>query len=131
MELTSPPEMTTAITDLILAIYAIFLMNNLKKYKSKDNQTGIKIWMWIFGLTALVAFGGVPAHGLKAISEPGNIQYAYWMPLSFFLGMMISMFVVGVMYHWKGEIIIQGSLKVMLSLGIIFFPCDVDFIQIY
>ena len=120
MELTQPPEMTTALTDLVLGVFALFLAWRLRRYHRRD-ETGVAVWLWFFTLLGLTALGGVPAHGLKCFAEPGPAQYIYWMPYSLLPGVTVSVFVVGVIHHWKGAGYVRAATYVMLPVCALFF----------
>lgn len=117
MQWTTPPEMTTAVTDFLLGGLALALLLRLRPLANRD-PLRIRIWSWILGLLAVASFYGTIAHAV--VMSPATLN-AFWMPLSFILGMMVSLFVVAVLYEWRGEPVLRRGLAVMLSLGVIFF----------
>lgn len=117
MQFTSPPELTTAITDFILGCQSLIFLFMIRSYSRKE-PLKIRIWSWVFGLLATVSIYGAVVHGIVMDRET---QIALWMPLTFLLGMMVSIFAIGVMYDWKGSGVLKKATVTMLSLGVIFF----------
>lgn len=116
MQLTTPPEMTTAITDILLGFQALYVYGKIKNLPVKTTKT--KIWAWVFLLLVGTSFYGSIAHAV--VMEKWFLNL-FWHPLSFMLGMLVSMFVVGVVVEWKGESVFKSVLKIMIGLGILFF----------
>lgn len=117
MELTSPPEMTTAVTDFFLGCLVLFLFFRVRALKARE-PVKAGLWSWTLGLLAFASFYGTIAHALAMSKE---ILALVWMPLSFILGMMVSLFVVAMLYEWKGTRILKQAIAAMLSLGAVFF----------
>lgn len=117
MQWTTPPEMTTAVTDFLLGCLALLILFRLRPLADRAPMK-IKLWSWILGLLALASFYGTIAHAVVMSPETLN---AFWMPLTFILGMMVSLFVAAILYEWRGEPVLRKSLAVMLTLGVVFF----------
>jgi len=76
------------------------------------------LWAWAFGLLALAAALGAIAHGFK-MSPAANLRF--WQPLNLALGLVVALFVVGVVYDLWGLAAAQTVLPVMLAMGVAFF----------
>jgi hypothetical protein len=117
MQLTTPPEMTTAVTDFILGCLALGLLVRMRALKGMD-PVRAGVWSWVFGLFCLASLYGTFVH---AVAMPVEIRDLLWMPLSFILGMIVSVFVMAILVEWKGSAVLKRAAIVMISLGIIFF----------
>lgn len=116
MQLTTAPEITTAATDFILGCLTLFLLLRLRALRDAGPQR-IAVWSWVFGLLSAVSFYGTAAH---AVVMPKDVLDLFWMPLSFMLGMMVAVFVLAVLYEWKGAVVLKKGAWIAVSLGIIF-----------
>ena len=112
-----PTELTTAITDAILAFIAIVAAVYLKRVGEHDRSKYI-IWVWFFSLLASAAILGAIAHGFKMSKE---FNMLLWYPLTLSLSLSVSLFVVAVVFDILGQIIAYRILPLMLSIGICFF----------
>jgi len=117
MELTSPPEMTTAITDILLGCLVLVLFFRVRALKTRE-PVKAGLWSWTLGLLAFASFYGAIAHAVVMSKETLAL---FWMPLSFVLGMMVSLFAAAMLYEWKGTRILKRAIAVMLSMGALFF----------
>lgn len=118
MKLTdSPTEQTTAVTDAVLALVALGGLFYLRQIGERDPWKA-DLWAWAFGLLALAAGLGAVAHGFQ-MSEA--INKWFWRPLNLALGLIVALFVVGVIYDLWGRALAQLALPVMLGVGVIFF----------
>ena len=86
------------------------------------------LWAWAFGLLALAATLGTVAHGFK-MSEATNLLF--WQPLNLALGLVIALFVVGVIYDIWGLAAAQSALPIMLVVGVAFFGVTLLFPGIF
>ena len=111
--LTMPPESTTATTDAMLALCAIFVLVKIRALKSAP-PAKISLWSWFLFLLALASGYGAFLHGIVLGDE---LLGKLWVGLFFILGMMISVLFVAILYEWKGSIIIKPALAIMLPLG--------------
>ncbi len=117
MQLTVPPEMTTAVTDFLLGCLTLIIFFRVRALKTRE-PVKAGIWSWTLGLLAFASFYGTIAHGIVMSGETLNL---FWMPLTFILGMVVSVFVIAMMYEWKGTGMLKQSTAVMLSMGVLFF----------
>jgi len=112
-----PTEQTTAITDAILAVMAlaaaiyIYQLGQQQPWKAN-------LWAWIFGLLALAALLGVIAHGFKMADATRTIV---WYPLFLSLGLLVALFIVGVVYDNWSLAVARRLLPLMLVIGVGFF----------
>lgn len=113
----SSTEQTTAVTDAILALVALGGLLYLRQIGERDPWKA-GLWAWAFGLLALAAGLGAVAHGFQ-MSEATNGWF--WRPLNLALGLIVALFVVGVIYDLWGRALAQLALPVMLGAGVIFF----------
>jgi len=112
-----PTEQTTAITDAIMGVLAVACIYYIGMFKERNvYKTGI--WQWVFVFLAVSAFIGAIAHGFEMSKATNELL---WKPITLFFGMMVALFVVGVIYDLKGETAARKFLPVMIVIGIIFF----------
>ncbi len=120
-QFTTPPEMTTAITDGLFGLLAFYLAHLLKNSVSLR----IKIWKYVFAGIGLSAILGVPAHAFYQIAglNPPNLQAQtyYWAFLGFSLFLMASLLAVAVLYDLSGESSLKRNIKIMTVLGLLFY----------
>jgi len=112
-----PTEQTTAITDAIMGVLAVACIVYLGRAKER-NPYKTAIWQWVFVFLAFAAFIGAVAHGFEMSKATNEL---FWKPITFSFGMMVALFVVGVVYDLKGETAARRFLPVMAAVGIIFF----------
>ena len=113
----SPTELTTAVTDVVLAVLALLCSLTVLD----TGQTApwkADLWGGAFGLLALSGVLGAIAHGFKM---PGTASRWLWHALYLILGLIVGLFVVGVIYDGWGETAARWSLPVMVSTSLIFF----------
>ncbi len=110
-------EQTTAITDVILALLALGGTLYLRQIGQSDPWKA-NLWAWAFGLLALAAGLGAIAHGFQ-MSE--TVNQWFWRPLNLALGLVIALFVVGVLYDLWGLPQAQRALPIVIAMGIVFF----------
>lgn len=112
-----PTEQTTAVTDAILALLSLAGVLYLAQIGAKDPWKA-GLWACAFGLLALAAGSGAIAHGVQ-MSEAAN--WRFWRPLNMALGLVVALFVTGVIYDVWGPTQAQTVLPVLLIIGLIFF----------
>ncbi len=115
--ISSPTEITTAITDILLALVAggavIFLQC------SESNEIWkINAWSWAFVLMALSGFLGAIAHGLE-LTEAQHQRI--WHLINLSLGLTVSVFVIGVAYDLWGHAVAAKMLPWMVVCALLFF----------
>ena len=108
-----PTEQTTAVTDVILALWAAagaaYVYRIGQGYRWKTN-----LWILLLGLLALAAFLGSIAHGVKMAPA---IKTVLWYPIKLSLGLLVALFVVAVVYDVWGETIARRVLPIMVVIG--------------
>ncbi len=110
-------ELTTAATDLLIAVAALACLGVLRRSR-KANRQRVAIWSWVFGLLALASLLGAFAHGLAL--DPAA-QAWLWRPLYLALGLVVAMFVVGAVFDLRGARAARAWLAPMLVLALGFF----------
>ncbi len=119
-----PTEQTTAITDLILSVLAMFIFFAVNKAGRLKNPTKTRIWMWAFGMIAFAAFMGFLAHGFE-MSE--RVNFILWQPLNLALGLAVAFFVIAVMYDLNGNKLQGWVSAVVITLGVFFYFITIIF----
>jgi DNA segregation ATPase FtsK/SpoIIIE-like protein len=110
-------ELTTAATDIVLALVSLTCVALLNRYRS-GHRRRVGIWSWVFGLLAFASLLGALAHGLDLAA---TTRSWLWRPLYLSLGLVVAMFVVGAVFDFQGERAARISLLPMLGLGLGFF----------
>ncbi len=113
----SSTELTTAATDAVLAIECGIIILWLSSSATADRHRRI-IWCWVFGLLAISSFLGALAHGLN-ISD--SARAALWKPLYLSLGILIGLFIVGVVSDWFGGLTARRLVPWGIGIGVVFF----------
>ncbi|MGN1095980.1 MAG: DUF6962 family protein, partial [Eubacteriales bacterium] len=81
--ITSPPELFTALTDLLAVPFAIyFLLRCIRIYK-KTGKYAVLLWATVFAFLSVSSLLGFTAHFFVFPSE--SIKQGIWIPLSFTL----------------------------------------------
>ena len=110
-------ELTTAATDLLIAVVSLGCVAVLHRSRSRNRQR-VAIWSWVFGLLAFASLLGALAHGLALSS---TVQSWLWRPLYLSLGLVVAMFVVGAVFDLRGAGAARAWLVPMLVLALGFF----------
>lgn len=110
----SPTELSTSATDLVIAVESIVIMVCLWRTDTKDRWRA-GLWCGVFFLLAIASFLGATAHGLK-LSD--TLRVALWMPLYLSLGILVSLFLVGAIYDWRGYSVARRFLPWSIVAGI-------------
>jgi len=63
---SSPTELTTAATDVIIAFECIVILVYLWRTPGRERWK-IGLWCWVFGLMAFVSMLGAVAHGIQIV----------------------------------------------------------------
>jgi hypothetical protein len=87
----SPTELTTSVTDAVLAIECVVVLAWLLMMPS-GNLWRAGLWWCVFGLLAFASLLGSIAHGIEM---PLTWQAALWKPLNLTLGLVVALFMVG------------------------------------
>lgn len=122
-----PTEQTTAITDAILALLALGCIIYLWQIGQSDTwKTGL--WAAAYGLLALAAGLGAIAHGFQMSATN---SWWFWHPINMALGLLVALFVVGVIYDWWGPAAAQRIVPIMLGVGLLFFGLTIFFSDLF
>jgi hypothetical protein len=113
----SPTEITTSVTDAVLAIECVVVLAWLLMMPS-GNRWRVGLWCWVFGLLAFASLLGSIAHGIEM---PLTWQAALWKPLNLTLGLVVALFMVGAFFDWQGRVLARRLVPWSLGLGSIFF----------
>jgi hypothetical protein len=122
MHLSSAPEMTTAVTDGLFGLLALFLA-----WKLSGGMLSLRTKIWRLVLVAIGASAvlGVPAHMIYEIAgiNPPNLhaQTLYWAFLGAVLFCMASVLAVAVMYDITGGKNFKKTAHIFTALGILFY----------
>lgn len=113
-----PTEQTTAATDFVMAILAVWAAFSINKSGQGSAPTKARIWVWVFVLLAIGAVFGAVAHGFK-MDETTN--FILWQPLFLSLGLAVSLFAAGAVFDLKNSQIPKFVIPGLIALGIIFY----------
>ena len=114
---TIPTELTTAATDLALAIVAAVCVAYLWRLRTRDRwRSGL--WRAALGLLCASSALGAVVHGLELSAVA---RERLWAPLYLLLGLTVSLFVVAAAYDWRGAAFARRLLIPMLAAGAAFF----------
>ncbi|MGL5173156.1 MAG: DUF6962 family protein, partial [Olsenella sp.] len=117
MEWTVDPEMTTAVTNLVIAAAAVTLFVRIRQ-KPCDDRVRKTLWLVTFALLCLSGVYGFFVHGIKMDTRTLN---AAWMPLSFLMGIMVASFTTTALYETFGKRVLKKAVIINLILAILFF----------
>lgn len=118
MRLTvSPVELTTAVTDAVLAGLCLVLLVALLR---TPVHAGWKkaIWASVFALLAVGSVLGAVAHGFDLSS---SVRTMLWRPLYLSLGLSVAMFFVGAIGDWRDGRAARTALPWAMAAGVGFF----------
>ncbi len=113
-----PTEQTTAATDFILGILAVWSAYKIYKAGHHTSPVKARIWKWVFILLALAAFFGAIAHGFQMDER---INFILWQPLNLALGLGVSLFAAGAILDLRQGSMPKGIVPGLLALGVIFY----------
>ncbi len=117
-----PAEQTTAVTDALLALVALWGMLYLIRLGSRARlavgRWRTPIWASALGLLAVASALGAVAHGFQM---PQATVDLLWQPLNLALGWTIALFCAGVVYDAWGPVAVRRVLPALVVLGAAFF----------
>lgn len=126
--MTSPTELTTAATDLILGFLALFCacwLLTLRRFDRWKAGTWATLFIWLF----LASILGAIVHGLElpttydaffASIALKNLHGGIWAVLDLTLGFTIAYFLVGAFYDFAGLRASKIALFILLPLALVF-----------
>lgn len=86
----SPTEMTTAVTDVILAVQSAAAIYVIRR-KTVTRPMWTQVWAWVFALLSVASLIGAVAHGMEMAA---SIESAIWTPAYLALGLTMALFVI-------------------------------------
>jgi hypothetical protein len=113
-----PTEQTTAATDFVMALLAIWAALKIRKAGLRTSPTKARIWVWVFVFLAIGALFGAIAHGFQ-MSEKTN--HMLWQPLFLSLGLAVSMFAAGAIFDLRNGSILKMIVPALLAMGVLFY----------
>ena len=113
----SPAEITTSLTDVLLAVESLVIAAWLWRHKA-GNRWKAGVWVWVFGLMAAASVLGAVTHGLVL---PLFLNEILWKPLYLCLGLAVSLFLVGVLFDWQGRDVARRFMPASIVAGLSFF----------
>ena len=113
----SPVELTTAATDVLLAVLAFICIVYLRQYRSLDGWK-VGVWSWTLAAFSAAALLGAVVHGLELSDATKTLL---WRPLYFLLALVVALFVVAASYDWLGKRSAWRVLAIMIPIALGFF----------
>ena len=113
----SPTELTTAATNVALAVLCLVLLVLLLR-RPGGARWKKSIWASVFALLASASALGAIAHGFDL---PSSVKTALWRPLYLLLGLSVALFLVGGIGDWRGERAARTVLPWVVAAGVGFF----------
>jgi hypothetical protein len=113
-----PTEQTTAITDLLLGIVALWLTIRIRTKTYEFDKKKALIWISVFGCLAIAALIGTIAHGIEMSKETNLL---IWHPVILSLGLTVALFAAGAIYDLNGFYLPTVTILILLLIGIFFF----------
>ena len=93
-----PTEQTTAITDALIGLEAIFLAVYLQLLAPKNRERA-RYWQTLIIFTALASFTGAAAHGIQMSKSTYELL---WKPLLLLLGLVVAQLAICTVYDLFG-----------------------------
>ena len=125
--LTAGTEWTTAVTDLINGIIAVFPMAWCLRRKAAGKR--YRLWAAAFGMLALMSVAGFLLHGFEMSRD---LNTALWCPMYLFLTLLVSAYAIAVRYDLDGEkglsrfsriiLLLAAAVTVLLSIMLYTIP---------
>ncbi|WP_444900812.1 DUF6962 family protein [Microbulbifer sp. VAAC004] len=112
-----PTEQVSAITDLVLAVLALFIFLYFIRPEFKSSWKR-NCWICFFGVMFVVGLLGSVIHGFQ-IAGPERIFM--WHVLFFFLGLFLVSFTLAIIGDLAGERISRKLLPYIFLIGLIFY----------
>ncbi len=112
-----PTEVTTAATDAMLALLALYCIRWLGARRSAD-PAKVTLWILVLALLAVASVLGAVAHGFDLSSDT---IYLLWQPLFLSLGLVVALFVVAAAHDGLGPATARRLLIPALVVGACFY----------
>lgn len=113
MFVSSPTELTTSVTDLLLAIESLCIF-----FLLPDRHWQQRLWRRIFALLAFSSLLGAIAHGLDLSEETKSLL---WKPLYLSLGIMMALFFTVAIAARAGDRFARHLLPFCVATGLVFY----------
>ena len=110
----SPVELTTAATDIVLALVCVGLVLGLTRLRAHDSWK-TTLWSSVFILLAVASVIGAVVHGVE-LTE--SVQAALWRPLYLSLELTVALFLVGAVYDAFGRRAAQRLVPWAIGVGL-------------
>ena len=110
-------EITTALTDAMLAVLALAVLRQVRSRRVSDAWK-VDLWTWLLGLLAFASALGAVAHGLDL--DPGTRE-TLWEPLYLSLGLVVALFAVAAIRDRFGESAARRAVPWLGAAGIGFY----------
>ena len=114
---SSPVELTTAVTDVLIAALSLGIVTKLRAFVL-ENRWKALLWSWIFGLLALAAAAGALAHGF---SWPARAVVRFQHPIFLSLGLVVALVVVASIHDFYGRETAKRILPWAVAAGLVFY----------
>ena len=118
----SPVELTTAATDVVLALVCVAVVLALTRLRAHDSWK-TTLWSCVFVLLAVASALGAVVHGLE-LTE--SVQATLWRPLYLALELTGALFLVGAAYDAFGRRAAQRLLPWAIGVGLAFHVLTYD-----
>lgn len=106
---TSPTELSTAATDLILALMAFGCLALISFSFKQQSRT--RLWQGLFASLGISSLLGAIAHGIQMDLALNNLL---WHPLYFFLGLTLTLLAAIAIHELSGETVARRFLPWLL-----------------
>ena len=115
---SSVTELTTAGTDLLLALAALIAIYILRARSARTPRSSY--WLSIFSCLVVAAFLGAVAHGVEL---PSQVVEYVWLVIYLALALLVAMFVVAVVYDVFGAVSARRSVlpMIVIALGFVIY----------
>ena len=112
-----PTEQSTAVTNVLVALALIAIIIYLNRIGAKDRWKA-NIWIATCAFLCLSVSVGAVVHGLQISA---GLYMRLWQIIYLSLGLMMALFVVGVLYDLWGVQTAKRFLPIMIVVGFAFF----------
>ena len=112
----SPVELTTAATDVVLALVCVWVVLGLTRLRAHDSWK-TTLWSSVFILLAVASVLGAVVHGVE-LTE--SVQAALWRPLDLSLELTAALLLVGAVYDAFGKRAAQRLVPWAVGVGLVF-----------